>query len=339
MNVAATLAELPPPPPGKKGWPWTEETPLMAVPEGVPAPKISIVTPSYMQGRYLEETIRSVLLQGYPNLEYVVMDGGSRDETVDILQKYAPWLTGWASEKDAGQTSAINKGLKCTTGEIVAYINSDDWYHPGAFQAVARRAMEHPGEQWWVGDVDHRTEGEPPQRKQSCITGLVEFLGRTEVLQQPGVFWKRSLGESVGFFDESKHFIFDHEYFVRMVLLGERPVNLSVPIANFRIHGGSKTYSKHYRFMYELREDTSRYQNRVTPEQWREIMKRFRDHEAHYFVQSVYGALEQGNRLAAIGYLVRSFPLMFRISPRKVYFGAWARALVTGKPPRWFGKS
>ena len=315
------------------------ETPPLAVVEGAVSPRISIVTPSYMQGQFLEETIRSVLLQGYLNLEYVVMDGGSRDDSVKIIEKYAPWLAGWCSEKDAGQANAINKGLKCTSGEIVAYINSDDWYCPGAFQAVARRATEHPQEEWWVGQVDNCPEGRAPERKPSSFTDLVEFMGRTEALQQPGVFWKRQLGEKAGWFDESMHFVFDHEYWVRFAIAGARPVNLDTPIANFRIHGGSKTYSKQYLFMRELWTATRRHAGAVDKRQWSAIVERVRNYEAHYFVQSVYGVLEKGDRRAAAGYLLRTVPLIHRIRPLRLYFGAWARVLLTGRPPDWFGKS
>lgn len=337
MNQPPSLQTLPPPPPGKTGWPWTEETPAFAVPAGVTPPRISIITPSYMQGQYLEETIRSVLLQGYPNLEYLVMDGGSTDATVPLLEKYAPWLAGWRSEKDRGQTSAINKGLRIVTGDIVAYINSDDWYHPGALQAVARRAMEHPREDWWAGLVDNRPEGQAAERKTSSFTDMVEFMGRTETLQQPGVFWRRELSRKAGFFTEEMHFLFDHEYWVRFLLNGARPVNLEAPIANFRIHLGSKTYSKQYLFMRELWAVTRRHRHAVDAHQWREIVDRVRNYEAEYFVQSIYGVLAKGDRLAALGYLLQTLPLAGRIKPPALYAGAWLRTLVTGKPPKWFG--
>ena len=100
-----TLAELPPPPPDKTGWPWSEESPPLpaTMPDGSPWPRISIVTPSYNQGQFIEETIRSVLLQGYPNLEYIVMDGGSTDNSVEIVRNYNSWLAYWVSEPDRGQ--------------------------------------------------------------------------------------------------------------------------------------------------------------------------------------------------------------------------------------------
>src|SRR5262245_50300660 len=108
------VAELPPPPSGKTGWPWTDETPPLpsTQPDGSPWPRISIVTPSYNQSEFIEETIRSVLLQGYPDLEYIIIDGGSTDQSLDIIRKYARWLAYWISEKDRGQSHAINKGFE-----------------------------------------------------------------------------------------------------------------------------------------------------------------------------------------------------------------------------------
>ena len=122
------IDQLPAPPKGKKGWPWTVQTdlPKETMPNGEPWPRISLVTPSYNQGRYIEETIRSVLLQNYPNLEYVIIDGGSTDETLAILQKYEHWLTYWASEPDHGQSHAINKGFQRCTGTILNWLCSDD---------------------------------------------------------------------------------------------------------------------------------------------------------------------------------------------------------------------
>ena len=137
-----TLAELPPPPAGNTGWPWTVETPRLpqARPDGTPWQRISIVTPSYNQGQFIEETIRSILLQGYPDLEYIIIDGGSTDQSVELIKKYEPWLTYWVSEKDRGQTHAINKGLQSCTGRYLNWINSDDSLRARALQIVGEAA-------------------------------------------------------------------------------------------------------------------------------------------------------------------------------------------------------
>jgi len=147
------LSELPPPPPGREGFPWTEGSrPLPErTPEGTAWPRLSVVTPSYQQAAFLEETIRSVLLQGHPDLEYWVVDGGSTDGSVEIIEKYAPWLAGWVSERDQGQTDAINKGLRRVTGQVVAYLNSDDVYARDAFHVVASQFTGPAKVDWLIG--------------------------------------------------------------------------------------------------------------------------------------------------------------------------------------------
>src|ERR1700682_1513417 len=133
------LADLPSAPPGKTGWPWTEESPLLPerMPDGSEWPRISIVTPNYNYARYLGTTIRSVLLQGYPNLEYIVQDDGSTDGSVDLIRQYEKHLAYWSTESNSGQPAVINRGMRRSTGSILAYINSDDYYLPGEFEAVA----------------------------------------------------------------------------------------------------------------------------------------------------------------------------------------------------------
>src|ERR1043166_4155332 len=140
------LRELPPAPEGKKGWPWTEETFPEAEQTSSSPLSISIVTPSYNQAAFLEETIRSVLLQGYPNLEYIVMDGGSTDGSVEIIKKYEKHLAYWTSEKDAGASDAIRKGFERATGSILAYLNSDDLYLPGAIHRLVNRLRSVKGD-------------------------------------------------------------------------------------------------------------------------------------------------------------------------------------------------
>ncbi len=136
-----TLKDLPPPPSGRHGWPWTVASDPMPArrSDGSAWPRISIVTPSYNQGMFVEETIRSVLLQGYPNLEYVVMDGGSNDSSVDIIRRYERWLTSWVSARDGGQSEAINTGFASTTGSILGWLNSDDYFAPGALRVFAEQ--------------------------------------------------------------------------------------------------------------------------------------------------------------------------------------------------------
>ena len=128
------------------------------MPDGSPWPRVSIVTPSYNHGQFIEETIRSVLLQGYPNIEYIIIDGGSSDETLDIIRKYEPWLTHWVSEPDMGQSHAINKGFARCSGDVVAWLNSDDEYLPGTLGIVGHYMEKNPAADIVFGDQEEMDE-------------------------------------------------------------------------------------------------------------------------------------------------------------------------------------
>ena len=235
------LEQLPPPPPGLTDWPWTEETPpdcYAAPPASGPWPKLSIVCPSFRQGRFIEETIRSVLLQNYPALEFIVIDGGSNDETVPILQKYSPWLTHWESESDRGQSHALNKGFARATGELFGWINSDDYYQPGAFATVA--ACYRPGQrELFFGDYEVRCGEEPALRRVRLLPAFafqVRVGGR--ILPSHATFWPRLVHQP---FNESLQFIMDTDLFKRLGCSGVRPRHLPQSLAVFREHPTAKT--------------------------------------------------------------------------------------------------
>lgn len=238
------LAQLPPPPPGRTGWPWTQQTPPPAATPGESAgawPRISIVTPSFRQGRFIEETIRSILLQNYPNLEYHVIDGGSDDETVEILKKYEPWLSGWVSEKDRGQTHAINKGMERVSGAILAYLNSDDYYMPGAFERVARAHLEHPEADLFHGICVYVNEAGLRIGQQTAnihaFEDLVDLWGvwwQRRQFVQPEVFWTSRVASKVGPFRESLYFVMDYEYWGRILMTGAKVQYLDGEVTCFR---------------------------------------------------------------------------------------------------------
>lgn len=239
------LAELPSAPLGRSGWPWIEESaPLPdAIADGLPWPRISIVTPSYNQAQFVEETIRSVLLQGYPNLEYIVMDGGSQDGSVEIIQKYARWLSYWTSERDGGQADAINKGFERSTGSVLAWINSDDTLLPGALGAVGVAHVRHPGSVL-LGDVLHVSASGAPisMMRQGAVTLRNAVLGEWSDLSwnQPGMFVPRSLYAQVGGLDHTMRYVFDKEWLCRLLCVSSVHY-LGLPAATFRFHSQSKT--------------------------------------------------------------------------------------------------
>lgn len=206
-------------------------------------PKISVVTPSYNQGEFLEKTIRSVIEQNYPNLEYIIIDGGSTDGSVDIIRKYSDRLTYWVSEKDMGQTHAINKGFRRVTGDIVAYLNSDDMYCPGVLETVAKTFIAYDNIDFVFGNKFAVDENENILRDERhtrfSFTALI-VLGM--VVSQPACFWKRSLFEKYGYLNESMRFCMDYEFFCR---IGQhiKAKHIRQYLAKFRWHSGSKSIS------------------------------------------------------------------------------------------------
>jgi glycosyltransferase involved in cell wall biosynthesis len=212
-----------PPSNQNKCWPWKipDEVSDYNAGENYAWPRITIVTPSYNQGEFIEETIRSVLLQGYPNLEYIIMDGGSTDESVEIIKKYEPWLANWVSEKDRGQSHAINKGWQRSTGELVAWLNSDDYLAYGTLQRVARVYCQHQNSP--IGLIYGQANVINPQGDllfpigepfdlAYCLKNLIDPM------PQPSVFITKKCLDEVGLLDESLHYAMDLDLFIRIAL-------------------------------------------------------------------------------------------------------------------------
>lgn len=213
------------------------------MPDGSPWPRVSIVTPSFNQGQFIEETIRSVLLQGYPNLEYIIIDGGSNDGSVEIIRKYEPWLAYWISEPDRGQAHAINKGFAHATGDWIAWLNSDDVYCPGAVQTQVGYLLAHPDVDVVYGDCRYVNQsGEAVRYAYSRPFDFLELL-RFTIPYQPTLFMRRSVVTRTGWLDCSFHHAVDSEYWLRLHSNGARFAYNPRLIAIYRLHSSSKTVS------------------------------------------------------------------------------------------------
>jgi len=217
-----SLSDLPDPPDGKSGWPWTKQSaPLPGTqPDGTPWPKISVVTPSYNQGQFIEETIRSVLLQRYPKLEYIVMDGGSDDETVEIIEKYNPWIDNWVSEPDEGQADAVNKGFNRASGEIYAWLNSDDYYASEALSLMAEKFGEYSNAVGAVVGIGHKVNesGEivsTPGNSDLTREDFFNWLSGGSFMQ-PACFFRRTAWEDCGPLRADLRYAMDVDFFLRM---------------------------------------------------------------------------------------------------------------------------
>lgn len=215
------------------------------------APLVSLVTPSYNQAHYLEETMRSVLDQDYGNIEYIVIDGSSSDGSVELIRKYEDRLAYWVSEPDRGQADAINKGWSRCTGEIVAFLNSDDTYLPGALSHVVEAFRANPtagvvyGQARWV-----TAEGVPVQSTRTFVTAQ-QMLDRFLSLPQPATFVRRQVLDRLGLLDASFHFALEGEFFIR-ALGSFDSVALPETLATMRLHARAKSVSAGSGFAPEI---------------------------------------------------------------------------------------
>ena len=224
-------------------------------------PKISIITPTLNQGEYIEQTIKSVLGQKYPHLEYIIMDGGSTDNTLKIIKKYSSSLI-WYSAEDKGQSDAINKGIKRSTGEIVCYLNSDDFLAPDSLQKVADFFSANKKAVWMTGKC--RTVDRNGREGRKLITlyknFFLQFLRNKNIfliiqfISQPSTFWRRQAIEAAGLFDADLDYDMDYDYWLR--IWRKYPLYfLDENLAFYRIHPASKAYlspEKQFNLEYQL---------------------------------------------------------------------------------------
>lgn len=211
----------------------------------MPPPLVSIITPSFNQGRFLEATIRSTLAQDYAPVEYMIFDGGSNDGSVEIIQRYANRLAYWESQPDRGQAHAINKGLQRATGEILGWLNSDDILLPGAVQLAVDTFRQRPEIDVVYGRLERIDEAgrvlpTPTLPKDRATFGPGHVIGEC-IVNQPGSLWRRRAMEKFGLLDESLHYSMDYEYWIRLAVGGARFERRPETVAQFRLSAGSKT--------------------------------------------------------------------------------------------------
>jgi glycosyltransferase involved in cell wall biosynthesis len=215
-------------------------------------PLVSIVTPSFNQAQFLETTIRSVLKQDYPRIEYIICDGGSTDGSVDIIQKYEDRIAFWVSEKDKGQTDAINKGFCRATGQIFAWLNSDDVYLPGCVSTIMRFLNNHPEVGMAFGNVEIiDAQGRILMRPQWGEYGFVKQLTQQITIPQPAAFFRRKAIEQIGYLRTDLHYAFDFDLWLQ---IGRHyPIRrIGKTTAQFRLSDNSKSVSQTNKWGEEL---------------------------------------------------------------------------------------
>lgn len=334
LRTALTLKDLPPPPADKSGWPWTEQSqPLPErMPDGSEWPRISIITPSYNYGQFLEETIRSVLLQGYPNLEYIIIDGGSADNSVEIIRKYEPWLQYWISEPDNGQTDAIQKGFSKSTGVVWNWLNSDDILEKNALQHIAKAFQNNPCATLIFGELIFFDKQKQFIDKK-CFKSFSELvcIWETWPCIQPAIFMSSNACRKAKGFDASLHYVMDYYLYSQLALLPDFSVcPLNTTIARFRIHSLSKTCSKQFPTHHEILtvfDNLAETYPSLLPKGWQKSRWRFTYHVA---LASVIDSAENG--VSLYSFVKTSLPFLPTIWNYRFFWSVLLKTLIGLNP-------
>ena len=244
-NSNGLLNTLPAPPTNKHGWPWDKQTDPALYDKNLNWPKLTIVSPSYNQADFLEQTIRSVLLQNYPNLEYIIIDGGSTDGSLKIIEKYSPWISYYQSEKDRGQSHAINMGFSLSSGDYHAWINSDDFYLEDVFHNVMVKFIKTKVDFIYGYGIDRDVlAGED---KPNRILPFIDYFIKIPGLVQPSTFWRSAIHQPVW---EELHCALDYELWLRLVK-GRSRLLIKAPLSVAHIHNEAKTHSAKMKAQWE----------------------------------------------------------------------------------------
>jgi glycosyltransferase involved in cell wall biosynthesis len=228
--------------------------------------KISIVTPSYNQGQFIERTLQSVASQSGGEIEHVVFDGGSTDNTVDVLKAFQPPVR-WVSKKDKGQTDAVNQGIRATDGEIIGWLNSDDIYYPGAIARVVQYFQDHPDVDVVYGMADHIDLVDHAFETYPSAPWNLEQLKETCFICQPALFFRRRVVKQYGLLDESLNYCMDYEYWLRLGKAGARFAYLEEKLAGSRLYADNKTLGARVKVHSEINDMFKKLFGKV-PDRW-----------------------------------------------------------------------
>jgi hypothetical protein len=233
---------------------------LPAQAAGVAHVKISVIVPSFNQGRFIEETIRSIVRQAWPELELIIIDGGSTDETLDVIRKYESSIAYWISEPDRGQADAINKGLRKATGDVVTWFSADDLYADGIFAALEKRGRKNPRAIYAAPVANFYSRGRQTLLRPHGLTleNVIQYWQRRSLWHDPGLFWSRSVIDTVGEIDATLHYAFDYDYLIR-ALQHFSVEYIDHVAAGFRLHRHSKSISQTEQMMAETAAVSQRY--------------------------------------------------------------------------------
>lgn len=272
-------------------------------------PRISVVTPSYNQGPFIEETIKSILDQDYPDIELIVMDAASTDETVSILKKYSDRIAYWESQKDEGQADALNKGFARATGEICCYLNSDDTFYPGAFQHIAKM-FEDENVKWVATSTSRSTKSEPRRDIWNPDPSTLGMFVNKQTIPQQGVFW-RAQPNMLPYFNKHMFYAMDHDFFIRYYIKFGAPKCDNFLTSFFRQHENSKTTLYEDRLKKDLDHLRELYSKQVDEVTRKQINK---EYERLEVVRRLQKAIATGEKIG-VGGAVRillSTPYAFR---------------------------